>query len=130
MMLDGNPSTAWSNYYDKAATANVKAVSVSNPGDWVSLSWPQAQRLSEIKALFTTGGPLALPASAAVTYWDGHDLVPVRNLKITWATASNEATTFTFDPVRTRTVRLTMTSKEPGTASGFLQIAELQVVTG
>ena len=130
MMLDGNPGTAWSNYYDKAATANLKAVSVSNPGDWVSLSWPQAQQLSEIRALFTTGGPLALPASAAVTYWDGHDLVPVRNLKITWATASNEATTFTFDPVSTRTVRLTMTSKAPGTSSGFLQIAELQVVTG
>ena len=36
MMLDGNPGTAWSNYYDKAATANLKAVSVSNPGDWVA----------------------------------------------------------------------------------------------
>jgi len=52
-----------------------------------------------------------------------------RNLKITWATASNEATTLTFDPVRTRTIRLTMTSKAPGTASGFLQIAKLQVNT-
>jgi beta-galactosidase len=130
MMLDGNLNTAWSNYYDKPATANVKAVSVSNPGDWVSLSWSQAQRLGEIKAFFTTGGPLALPASVAVTYWDGHDLVPVRNLEVTWATAANEATTLTFDAVRTRTVRLTMTSKAPGTASGFLQIAELQVTTG
>lgn len=60
----------------------------------------------------------------------GHALVPVRNLKIVWATASNEATTLTFDPVRARTVRLTMTSRAPGSASGFLQIAELQVNTG
>jgi hypothetical protein len=54
----------------------------------------------------------------------------VRNLKIDWAAASNEATTFAFDPVRTQTVRLTMTSRAPGTASGFLQIAELEVNAG
>jgi beta-galactosidase len=104
-------------------------VSVSNPDDWVSLSWSRSQQVGEIKAFFTTGGPLALPASATVTYGDGHVLVPVRNLKIAWVTASNEATTLTFYPVRTRTIRLTMTSKAPGTASGFLQIAKLQVNT-
>jgi beta-galactosidase len=130
LMLDGKPDTAWSNYYDKPATANIKAVSVSNPEDWVSLSWPEPHRLSELRAFFTTGGPLALPASATVSYWDGHGLKPVRNLAITWATASNEATTFAFSPVTTRSVRLVMTSQAPGTASGFLQIAELQAVTG
>jgi beta-galactosidase len=130
MMLDGNPDTAWSNYYDKSATANLKAVSVSNAGDWVSLSWPEPQELSGIRAFFTTGGPLALPASATITYWDGHGLVPVRDLSVAWAAASNEATEFTFGPVRTRSVQLTMTSQAPGTASGFLQIAELQAVTG
>src|SRR5579875_2921585 len=126
MMLDGNLGTAWSNYYDKSATANVKAVSVSHAADWVSLSWAEPQQVGEITAFFTTGGPLALPASITVSYWNGRALVPVRDLKIAWATASNQATTLTFDPVRTGSVRLTMTSPSPGTAAGFLQIAELQ----
>jgi beta-galactosidase len=129
MMLDGNLSTAWSNYYVKVATANVKAVSVSHAGDWVSVSWPEPQRFAEIKAFFTTGGPLALPATITVSYWDGRAFVPARNVHVNLATASNQATTLTFDPVTSREVRLTMTSPAPGTASGFLQIAELQVVT-
>jgi beta-galactosidase len=54
--------------------------------------------------------------------------VPVSNLKVDWATTSNELTTFTFDPVRTTSVRLTMTSPAPNTASGFLMIASLQAV--
>ena len=130
MMLDGNLSTGWSNFYDKSATANLRAVSVSNASDWVSLSWPDSpQRVGSLVATFTTGGALSLPASIAVTYWNGRDLVPVRNLKITWATGSNQPTTITFDPVTTSQVRLTMTSPSPGSASGFLQIAELQAVT-
>ncbi len=46
-MLDGDPGTGWSNYYDKAATANLLAVSVSNPADWVScqLAVPAVLRL-------------------------------------------------------------------------------------
>jgi beta-galactosidase len=129
MMLDGNMSTAWSNYYHKVATANVKAISVSHPSDWVSVSWPEPQRFAEIQAFFTTGGPLALPASITVSYWDGRAFVPARNVHVALATASNQATTVTFDPVTSREVRLTMTSPAPGTATGFLQIAELQVVT-
>jgi beta-galactosidase len=127
-MLDGSLSTGWSNYYVKVATANVKAVSASNASDWVSLSWQAAQTFGAIKASFTTGAPLALPASITVTYWDGHELVPVKNPKIDWATASNQPTTITFDPVTSTEVRLTMTSKSPGTSAGFLQIAELQAV--
>jgi beta-galactosidase len=129
MMLDGNLSTGWSNYYNKAQTANIRAVSVSNSSDWVSLSWASPQRFGEIKATFTTGGALALPASISVTYASGRELVPARNLKITWATASNQPTTLTFDPVTTDQVRLTMSSPSPGTGAGFLQIAELQAVT-
>jgi beta-galactosidase len=127
-MLDGSLTTGWSNYYVKVATANVKAVSVSNATDWVSLSWQAPQTFGAIKASFTTGTPLALPASIAVTYWDGHELVPVKNPKIDWATASNQPTTVTFDPVTSTEVRLTMTSPSPGTSAGFLQIAELQAV--
>jgi beta-galactosidase len=125
-MLDGDQSTGWSNYYHKAQTANLLAVSVSNPSDWVALSWPQPQSFDSAVAYFTTGGPLALPATIAVSYWDGREYVPVRNLVIDWATASGQPTTLTFDPVRSTRLRLDMTSAAPGTGAGFLMIAELQ----
>lgn len=125
MMLDGNLSTGWSNLYVKSATANLPAVSVSNASDWVSLSWPSPQRLSQVVATFTTGGALALPSAIAVTYWTGRKFVPVKNLKIAWATASNQPTTVSFDQVSASQIRLTMTSPSPGTATGFLTIAEL-----
>jgi beta-galactosidase len=126
-MLDGNLSTGWSNFYDKAQTANLRAVSVSNASDWVALSWPGPQAFDSAVAYFTTGGALALPATIDVSYWDGRDYVPVRNLAIDWATASNQPTTLTFEPVRSSRLRLDMTSTAPGTGGGFLMIAELQV---
>jgi beta-galactosidase len=129
-MLDGDLSTGWSNYYDKAQTANLRAVSVSNPGDWVTLSWPQPQSIDSVVAYFTTGGPLALPATIAVSYWNGREFAPVRNLAIDWATGSNQPTTLTFDPVRSSQLRLDMTSAAPGTGGGFLMIAELQARSG
>jgi beta-galactosidase len=129
-MLDGDLSTGWSNYYDKAQTANLRAVSVSNPGDWVTLSWPQPQSIDSVVAYFTTAGPLALPATIAVSYWDGREFAPVRNLAIDWATGSNQPTTLTFDPVRSSQLRLDMTSAAPGTGGGFLMIAELQARSG
>jgi beta-galactosidase len=126
-MLDGNPATGWSNYYLKSATANLPAVSQSRAGDWVSLSWQAPQRFGTASASFTTNSTLTLPASIAVSYWDGHRFVPVQNLQISWATASNQPTTLTFDPVTSSAVRLDMTSPSPGTSAGFLQITELQV---
>jgi beta-galactosidase len=128
-MLDGKPDTHWSNYYDKPATANIKAVSVSGSGDWVSLAWQRPQRFGQLNVSFVTGGPLSLPASIVVTYWNGRDLAPVRNLHIEWAQASGQPTTLTFEPVTTSQIRLTMTSRSPGTSAGFLAIAELQAVT-
>jgi beta-galactosidase len=129
-MLDGNLSTAWSNYYDVPETANLLAVSSSNPGDWVSLTWTTPQPLSGLTVTFTTGGALALPASVTVSYWDGRSLVPVHHLAVDWAAASNQATTLTFGPVTTTQVRLTMTSAAPNTSGGFLSIAGLAAVTG
>jgi beta-galactosidase len=128
-MLDGDLTTGWSNYYDKSATANVRAVSVSNASDWVSVGWPGPQSFGSVVAYFTTGGPLALPASITASYWDGHRFVQVRSPAISWATASGQPTTITFDPVRSSRVRLDMTSPAPGTAAGFLQIAELHVLS-
>jgi beta-galactosidase len=129
-MLDGDPGTGWSNYYDKAATANLRAVSVSNPADWVSVTWPAAQSFDSVQASFTISATLAQPASITVSYWDGAKFVPVRNLKITRATASDQPTTLSFDPVRSSRVRLDMTSAAPGTGAGFLQIVTLQVLSG
>ena len=129
-MLDGDPSTGWSNYYVKSATANLHAVSVSRPGDWVSITWPQPQSFDSVVAYFTTSANLALPASIQVSYWDGRGFVPVANLAIDWATASGQPTTLTFDPVRRRSaLRLDLTSAAPGTGGGFLMIAELQVLS-
>jgi beta-galactosidase len=126
MMLDGDPSTGWSNYYDKHATANLPAVSSSDANEWVTLSWATAQRIGTITATFVTGGALGLPATITVSYWKGHGFIPASGLKVSWATASGQPTTLTFDPVTTTRVRLDMTSPSPGTASGFLRIAELR----
>jgi beta-galactosidase len=128
-MLDGDLTTGWSNYYNKAATANLRAVSVSNATDWVSVTWPDPQSFGSVVANFTTSTTLALPSKIAVSYWDGRRFVPVRHLSIDWATASNQPTTLTFDAVRSSRVRLDLTSPAPGTGTGFLQIAELQVLS-
>ena len=129
-MLDGDPGTGWSNYYNKAGTANLRAVSVSNPGDWVSVAWPSPQSFDSVQASFTISATLAQPASITVSYWDGAKFVPVRNLKISRATASDQPTTLSFDPVRSSRVRLDMTSAAPGTGAGFLQIVTLEVLSG
>ena len=129
-MLDGDPGTGWSNYYDKAKTANLLAVSVSNPADWVSVTWPSARAFDSVQASFTISATLAQPASVTVSYWDGTEFVPAANLKVSRATASDQPTTLTFDPVRSSRVRLDMTSAAPGTGAGFLQIVELRVLSG
>jgi beta-galactosidase len=54
----------------------------------------------------------------------------VRNLKISRATASDQPTTLSFDPVHSSRVRLDMTSAAPGTGAGFLQIVTLEVLSG
>ncbi|HUN34390.1 MAG TPA: glycoside hydrolase family 2 TIM barrel-domain containing protein [Trebonia sp.] len=133
MMLDGSLETYWSNYYVAAQTANILAVSVASLEDWVSLSWGSPRRIAGLTAAFVTGGTggaLALPAAVAVSYWNGHELVPARNTKVTWASGSSEPTSISFEPVTTTRIRLTMTSAAPGTSVGFVAISELTAVTG
>jgi beta-galactosidase len=125
-MLDGDPATGWSNYYVKPATAILNAVSRSRPLDWVSLSWPAARTVDTVAASFTTSTRFSLPATIEVSYRTDHGFAPVGNPRITWATASDQPTTVTFEPVRTDQLRLTMTSPTPGTAAGFLRISELR----
>lgn len=120
-MLDGDPATGWSNYYLKAATPTLNAISVPRPMDWVSLSWPKPRRLSGLTVDFTTGSNLALPAKIMLSHRTGPGWVPVHNLSVDWATGSGQPTTITFDAVETAEIRLTMISK----AGDFLRITRL-----
>lgn len=126
-MLDGDPTTGWSNYYRKPATATLNAVSRSRTRDWVSVALPAARTVTGVSVSFTTSATLAPPATVTVEWWDGHRYRPVAHQHVTWASASDRPTTITFDPVHTDTVRLTMTSPTPGTAAGFLRISEFVV---
>ncbi|MDN3353781.1 glycoside hydrolase family 2 TIM barrel-domain containing protein [Actinomadura sp. DC4] len=126
-MLDGvTASGGWSDHYYKAATALLPAFSLARPADWVSVSSPTARTVGTVTPYFTIGSGRALPATITVAYLRDGRYVPVRNPKIAWATETNRPTTITFDPVRTTSVRLDLTSRAPGTPDGFLQIAELQ----
>ena len=130
-MLDGvTTSGGWSDYYNKAATALLPAFSLARPGDWVSVSSPAARTIGSLTPYFAIGAGRALPATIQVSFLRDGRYVPVRNLRIAWATATNQPTTITFDPVRTTSVRLEMTSRAPGTPEGFLQIAELRTGGG
>jgi beta-galactosidase len=126
-MLDGNTSSGgWSNYYNKVATALLPSFSIAHASEWVSVAWPEERTLGSLTAYFTTDAKHELPATIAVSYWDGQRFVPATGVHVDWAGASNQPTTIAFDSVRTSAIRLEMTSRDPGTDHGFLQIAELQ----
>jgi beta-galactosidase len=76
---------------------------------------------------FTISANRVLPSSVVVSYWTGRGWKPVPNQRTTLATASAQPSTITFDPVSTTALRLGLTSPQPGTSTGFLQITELQV---
>ncbi|WP_231648517.1 glycoside hydrolase family 2 TIM barrel-domain containing protein [Saccharothrix sp. NRRL B-16348] len=129
-MVDGDLTTRWSNSYAKQATQVLPAVSSAHASDWVSVAWPQAREVRGVTSHFTVDGAHQLPASVRVAYWDGAAWVPASNVRVDWATAAGGPSGITFDPVTTTRVRITMTSRAPGTSTGFLGIDELQVVGG
>src|SRR5262249_18810457 len=112
-MLDGDPSTFWSNRYSKVQTQTLNAVSAARPGDWVSLTWAPTKQVSSIAASFITDANDELPATATVYYrsqsGSGDDWLPVTNQHVTYAGASNTPSTITFDPVSTTALKLDMT---------------------
>ncbi|WP_329459519.1 glycoside hydrolase family 2 TIM barrel-domain containing protein [Streptomyces sp. NBC_01497] len=122
-MVDGNPATGWSNAFNKSATALLPAFNGARPGDWVSVTWETAGNVRGLSVNFTVDGTHALPATLAVSYWDGDRWSPVKHPAITWATGSDAPTVVTFTPVRTVSVRLDLTSAAPGTASGAQRIS-------
>jgi hypothetical protein len=127
-MLDGTTTTGgWSNSYSKGASILLPTVSSANAKDWVSVSWPNPQRLSSIVPWFTISSSRVFPSAMTVSYWNGTAWTPVTSQAYTVNTVTNTATPITFDPVSTTAVRLDMTSPQPGTTTGFMQITELQV---
>jgi beta-galactosidase len=126
-MLDGNPATAWPNYYLKAATALLPSFSLAHAKEWVSVAWPGAQSVGTVRASFIADATRALPADIAVKYWDAGAWVAVSNQHVTPASASGEPTEITFDPVSTTRLRLDMTSAHPKAGNGFIAISALEV---
>jgi beta-galactosidase len=120
-MLDGDASTAWSNYYLKAPTALLPAFSLAHPSEWVSVTWPSPRTLSSMKVAFIQDATRQLPATVAVSYWNGRRWVPAGHQQV----AAGAPTTISFDAVRTTAIRLDMTSRAPNTDHGFLGISEL-----
>ncbi len=128
-MLDGNPSTYWSNRYSKVATQTLNAVTNARPEDWVSVSWAAGKQVSSLQASFITDANDQLPASVTVYYRnDDNDWVPVTGQHVTFAGASNTPSTITFDPVTTTALKLDMTSAAPDDpTTGNLAISELKI---
>jgi beta-galactosidase len=118
MMVDGDPATAWSNFYRKDPTALLPGFSLAHAREWVSLSFP-ARRVSSLSASFVVDATHARPATIRVRYWDGTRWVDAQHVAV-----AGDA--ITFDPVRTTRVRLDMTSAAPLTGTGFLGISELR----
>ncbi|MFJ8962367.1 glycoside hydrolase family 2 TIM barrel-domain containing protein [Lentzea sp. NPDC102401] len=124
-MLDGDASTYWSNYYLKRATGLLPAVSRAHATDWVSLPVPEGGPAGSVQVSFRTDASHALPASIAVSYWNGRAFVPVRDAKVEWP--AGRPASITFTPVRSDRIRLDLTSSAPGTAQGFLAVSEATV---
>ncbi|MDX8035713.1 glycoside hydrolase family 2 TIM barrel-domain containing protein [Lentzea sp. BCCO 10_0856] len=121
-MLDVNVSTYWSNYYLKRPTGLLPQVSRAHATDWVSLPVPGGSAGS-VRASFLANAAHALPASIAVSYWNGEKFVPVRDAKIDWG----GSVSITFAPVRSDRLRLDLTSSAPGTDHGFIGISQASV---
>ncbi len=127
-MLDGNPSTYWSNRYSKVATQTLNTVTAARPEDWVSVTWAPAKQVDSLQASFITDANDELPAAVTVYYRSGNDWLPVSNQHTTLAGASNTPSSITFDPVTTTALKLDMTSSAPyDSTTGNLAISELQI---
>jgi beta-galactosidase len=127
-MLDGNPSTYWSNRYTKVATQTLPDATKARPRDWVSVSWAPARRVGTLQARFSLDANDELPAAVTLYYWTGFGWLPVGDQHVTLAGASNTPSTITFSPVTTTRLKLDMTSAAPyDPITGNLAISELTV---
>lgn len=88
-MLDGTTTTGgWSTFYNKSATNVLPAVSVAHASEWVSVSWPNMQRLRSVVPYFTISANRTLPSSVRLSYWNGSGWTPVANQHTQLATTT------------------------------------------
>ena len=129
-LIDGNTASGgWSDRYSKGPTQTLNEVTNARAGDWVSVSWPSAQTFGELRPYFTVDAADQLPANVRVWYWNGLTWAPARGLQVHLASASDQPSSITFQPVTTTRVKLEMTSRSPGSpTTGNLTISELQVI--
>jgi beta-galactosidase/beta-glucuronidase len=129
-MIDGITDTGgWGNKFSKAPTNTLNGpITNSHPADWVSLRWPNPQRINNSSVFFTLNANNQLPETTVVSYWNGMAWVPVSNPVIHLSATTNTASTIKFDPVSTTGLRLDMTSSSPmNVTTGNISIAEWQV---
>ncbi|WP_406180966.1 glycoside hydrolase family 2 TIM barrel-domain containing protein [Streptomyces canus] len=129
-MLDGNPTTGWSNAFSKAATALLPAFSGARAKDWVCVDFGRIRTFDRAEISFTLSATHGLPAAVQAAVWDGRRYVPVDGVSVAWATASDEPTVITFASVRGSRLRLTMTSASPGGPKGAVRISKLEIPAG
>ncbi|MGW7047100.1 glycoside hydrolase family 2 TIM barrel-domain containing protein [Streptomyces avermitilis] len=128
-MLDGDPTTGWSNAFAKSATALLPAFRDARPEDWVSVTWARARAFDRVEVSFTVDATHTRPASVEVQVGDGDGdrYTPVTGATVDWATASDAPTVVAFDAVRGARLRLVLTSAHPGAADGAVRISRLEV---
>ncbi|GHH00570.1 glycoside hydrolase family 2 TIM barrel-domain containing protein [Streptomyces lanatus] len=126
-MLDGDPTTGWSNGFLKAPTALLPAFDGARAEDWVSVDFGRPRTFDRVEVSFTTDATHTLPASVTAEVWDGRRYVPVKGAVVNWATASDVPTVITFEALRGSRLRLTLTSAHPGEARGAVRISKLEV---
>ena len=121
-MIDGVTDTGgWTNQSGSAASAD--------GGDWASLTWKAPQLVKSLNVYFTVSATRSTPSSIEVDRWDGRDWVAVGVQPVTYSQSSTTPTTITFAaPVSTSKLRLRMASSAPLTATGWVQIQELQAI--
>ncbi|KPI22206.1 Beta-galactosidase [Actinobacteria bacterium OK074] len=124
-MLDGDAATGWSNAFAKSATALLPAFSGARARDWVSVDFGRGRSFDRVEVSFTVDATHSLPASVAVSAWDGGRWTPVTGAVVDWADGSDAPTVITFDPVRGSRLRLDLTSAHPGAANGAQRIVRL-----
>ncbi|MDW4904986.1 glycoside hydrolase family 2 TIM barrel-domain containing protein [Streptomyces sp. ADMS] len=129
-MLDGAPGTGWSNGFYKAPTALLPAFRGARAEDWVSVDYGRVRDFTRVEVAFTVDATHALPASVAVSVWDGDGYVPVPDATVEWAEASGTPTVIMFPAVRGTRLRLDLTSRYPGEERGAVRISRLEAPAG
>jgi beta-galactosidase len=115
----------WSNFYRKAATPLLPAVSRAHARDWVALSWNEPVVVDRLVVHFATTDTATPPAETIVRYWNGTVFTTLADAD-TSPGRDGEPTVIEFEPVATNALRLEMKSAAPGTGDGFIRISELE----